>query len=79
MVPSVSLHSSALAKASHLIKTFLKFYFMTIGMLPACMPVHHVGTWDLRWPLEEALLSPEAGVTNHGDMTCGCWELNLIL
>lgn len=53
--PSVSFPSGALAKAGLSFQTFLRFYFMCMDVLTACVPVYHVGAWYTRWPLEEAL------------------------
>lgn len=53
--PSVSFPSCALAKAGLSFQTFLRFYFMCMDVLTACVPVYHMGAWYMSWPLEEAL------------------------
>lgn len=50
------------------------FYFICMGVLPACLSVYHMhvvppeaGRWH--W-------IPGTGLTNGRDSSCGCWESN---
>lgn len=46
-------------------------YFICMGVLPACMSVHHMHTVST-----EAIKSSQAGVTDGREPLCGCWESN---
>ena len=47
-----------------------------MGVLPACMSVHHKHAWCLQRP-EEPARTPGTGVSDGCELAWGCWELNL--
>jgi hypothetical protein len=49
---------------------------MYMGVLPACMSLHHECGWSA-WGSEESIRSPGPGVTYGCEPPCGCWELYL--
>lgn len=56
---------------------FLINLFMSMGMafLPACMSEHNVCVWCC-WEPEEGVGSPQTGVNDSCEMSCGCLESN---
>lgn len=52
------------------------FIFLCVGILPACVFVHHMCAWNLQRP-EEGTRSPGAGIKESGELAYGYWELNL--
>lgn len=44
---------------------------MCIGVLPACMSVHHLYIVS-----EENISSPGTGVRDSYELLCGCWKSN---
>lgn len=55
--------------------TFLLLNLMCMGVLPACLPVHHVYCWYLKEP-EDGVSSPGTRVTDICELLSGNWELN---
>jgi hypothetical protein len=48
---------------------------MCLGILPTYISINHVHAWCLQWP-EQGVRSPGAGITDHCEPPCRCWELN---
>lgn len=47
-----------------------------MDLLPVYMSIFHMH-FGAYWRPEEAIGSPESGVTEGCELPCGCWELNL--
>lgn len=54
----------------------LRFYFMCIDALPACLSRYHVSVWHTRRP-EKAIKSAGTEITGSYWLPYGCWDLNL--
>lgn len=46
-----------------------------MGILFACMYVHHVHAWDMQTS-EKGVLTPGTGVLDGSELLSVCWELN---
>jgi hypothetical protein len=54
---------------------FLIIYLIYMDILPASMPMCHVGAWFQRRP-EEGIGHPGTRVTGSPEQPCGCWKFN---